>query len=169
MKKFQIQNLTSFVSLIVICLSWLLVSNCLAQDVVTAKDLIENSQSYDGKTIIYQGEAVGDIMKRGNFFWVNVLDSSAAIGVWAPIKFRPLIRFIGGYGTRGDYLQIKGTFNARCKLHAGELDIHAQEIKVIETGQFLSKRINPERKRIALYMSVVALCLMILAIYKSRR
>ncbi len=157
--------------LIFLCFLFLSSSNCLAQDVVSANNLIGSGKVYDGKRIIYQGEAIGDIMTRGNFFWINVLDhtSATAIGIWAPVKFKPLIRFVGTYGVRGDYLEIEGTFNLRCKAHGGELDIHAHDLRTLEQGQFIPQKINPERKKVALYLSAGVLCLLILAVLKKRR
>ncbi|MBU2540289.1 MAG: hypothetical protein KJ593_00110 [Candidatus Omnitrophica bacterium] len=159
--------------IILIALSFLCLQpkNILAQDVVSAKDLIENSQDYDGKAIVYQGEAVGDIMVRGNFFWINILDHTCdtAIGIWAPVRLKPLIRFVGTHGVRGDYIEIQGIFNVRCKAHGGDLDIHAQNLATIEKGKFLPEKINPERKRLALYLSLGVLCLLILSIFRNRR
>lgn len=168
-QRYSIQSLTLFVLLTVSCFFSLLVGACVAEEVVGSKDLIENSQLYDGRTVIYRGEAVGDIMQRGNYLWINVLDAHLAIGIWAPIKFQPLIRFVGGYTMRGDYLEIEGVFNVRCILHAGELDIHANDIRLITRGEFTPEKIYPQRKQTALYMGLLVLCLMMLAIYKRKR
>ena len=50
---------------------------------VTLSELIENAEEYDGKTILFKGEAIGDPLKRGDHTWVNVSDgNNSAVGVY---------------------------------------------------------------------------------------
>ncbi|MBL7151009.1 MAG: DNA-binding protein [Candidatus Omnitrophica bacterium] len=107
---------------------------------VSARELIENAQAYDGKTIAYAGEVIGDIMRRGNFAWINVTDGEKAIGVWLEghlLKQADLLA--GSYRSTGDLIEVIGVFHRACPEHGGDLDIHAFEIEKIAPG-----RHNPE-------------------------
>jgi hypothetical protein len=107
---------------------------------VPGSELIENAQAYDGKTVVYAGEVIGDIMQRGNFAWVNVNDGRNAIGVWIEaslLKDAPLTA--GNYRSSGDIIEVSGIFHRACPEHGGDLDIHAVQAQKIAPG-----RHNPE-------------------------
>ncbi len=102
--------------------------------VVSGAELINNARQYEGKTISYRGEVVGDMMLRGDYAWVNLNDGSAAVGVWARKADLGGVRFLGGHQVRGDIVEVRGVFNRSCLEHGGDLDIHAREIKIITPG-----------------------------------
>ena len=52
----------------------------------TSDTLINESNQLDGKIIHYQGEVVGDILRRGDFCWINVYDGKQAIGIYCEKK-----------------------------------------------------------------------------------
>ena len=55
----------SFFLLLVLCLVLIVSSsNCYAQT-PTSLELINNAKQYDGKTINYRGEVIGEVMVRG--------------------------------------------------------------------------------------------------------
>lgn len=100
----------------------------------SSNDLIENASLYDGKVIEFQGEAIGDIMARGNYAWINVNDGLRAIGIWVKKGLTDKIIYTGSYRFTGDTIKITGTFHRACPQHGGDLDIHANEIIVTEKG-----------------------------------
>jgi hypothetical protein len=65
------------------------------------------------------------------------------------------IKFIGGYKTRGDVIEVAGVFNRACKEHNGELDIHAYRLSVVREGFCEKERID----RVRPYLAVVFLFL----------
>ena len=77
--QFKMQNFTFFLALLPFY--FLLLPCCYSQP-LSSTELINNAKSYDGKTVVYEGEVIGDIMVRGAFAWINVNDGKNAIGIW---------------------------------------------------------------------------------------
>jgi len=101
---------------------------CLA-GTVGSRELINDPGRYDGTTVTFRGEAVGDIMYRGQYGWVNLYDGYAAVGIWAEKESFKDIVYLGGYRVKGDIIEVSGVFNKSCPEHGGDLDIHAVSIK----------------------------------------
>jgi len=102
---------------------------------VGAKELIDRPYEFDGKTVIFQGEAIGEAMRRGKWTWANVLDSYAAIGVFAPSGVLESVSAYGSSKAKGDIVRVVGTFRRACPDHGGDMDIHAESIDVVERGK----------------------------------
>jgi len=131
-------------------------------EAVSSKDLIENAEDYDGKIVSFQGEVIGDIMRRGDFAWINVSDVNNTIGVWISADLVNKIRFTGDYKHRGDYVKIVGKFHRACLLHDGELDIHAKRLKILNRGQQKKEVINRTKQKAAFAFLGAVICLGIL-------
>lgn len=97
-------------------------------------DLIENALTLDGQTIVYTGEVVGDIMKRGDHAWINLSDGSNAMGVWVETAALTGITVAGRYGQTGDTVRVTGTFHRACREHGGDMDIHADTLVRTASG-----------------------------------
>jgi len=118
---------------------------------VSSEQLIEEPEKYDGKEVIYVGEAVGDVMVRGDYAWVNVNDDpysreallesgkqvggNSGIGVWLPREEAEKISTMGRYGMVGDKVEVRGVFHADDVEHGGDLDIRAVSLTVLEPGR----------------------------------
>jgi hypothetical protein len=111
------------------------ISAAYAQTTVSSADLISEPERYDGKTVLYTGEVVGDVMLRGTHAWVNVHDGVNAVGVWVPREFSAGISVRGGYKFRGDIVAVSGRFFRACGNHGGDMDIHADSLVVVSPGQ----------------------------------
>lgn len=146
----------------------LLSSVCSAQPTVSSTELIENAKELDGKEVAYQGEAIGEVMTRGNYSWVNLHDADNALGVWLPNNFLGLISFTGSYTARGDWLEVKGIFNRACAMHGGDLDIHAAHLAKIRDGRQVKHRLVTEKQRLSIILSGVLLCLLILQLLSKK-
>jgi hypothetical protein len=120
---------TIWITLTLICLV------SLPAFAVTGNDLVEDARFYDGARIEFEGEAVGDLMLRGDFAWLNVSDGTRAIGIWAKKEMVKDIKITGDYNHVGDRIKISGIFNRACREHGGDLDIHAQKITMVKKGQ----------------------------------
>jgi hypothetical protein len=139
---------------------------CLAGQ-VSSTGLINNAREYDGQSIVYAGEAVGDVMVRGDFAWVNVNDGENAIGVWLNKELAGEIKFTGSYNTIGDRLEITGVFNRNCIQHGGDMDIHAQSIRRISPGRAIDEQLDIV-KRNYVFILLVILCLVFLFVRRQR-
>ena len=133
----------------VICgLGFGICSTAYAQ-VVSSAELINKSSDYDGKTVVYQGEVIGDVMAREGFAWINLNDASNAIGVWIKKDLTREIAYTGAYKTSGDVVEVTGVFHRSCLVHGGDLDIHAESLRQIEGGNNLKEKLSPRRVKIA--------------------
>lgn len=122
--------------LLALILITILKINVIANNIYDSEYIINNSKQLNGQTILYEGEAVGDIMIRKNDFgWINVNDGKSAIGIWANKEELDKIQYLGEYKVKGDTILITGTVNNACKQHGGDLDIHAEKIEIIESGR----------------------------------
>jgi hypothetical protein len=144
-----------------------LFSECYAQPIVS-NTLIEQAKDYDGKTVIFQGEAIGEVMHRGNFAWVNINDGANALGIWLVKELTKEINYLGSYKAKGDILEIEGVFHRACPEHGGDMDIHAQAVKKIQAGQAISEQLDTNKRNIALALAGVLCLIVILQILKKK-
>ncbi|MFA6940650.1 MAG: hypothetical protein WCQ54_06650 [Clostridiaceae bacterium] len=132
-------------------------SVCFANDITNFNDLIENGKSLDGKTLTIEGEAIGEIMKRGDYSWINISDGSNAIGVWGENSVINRITTLGNYKQKGDIVKIQGEFHRACSEHGGDMDIHIKNLSVIEKGRKVSHPIDYSKVKILSLLSLASL------------
>lgn len=101
----------------------------------TINDLIENGKSFDKKEITIKGEVIGESLKRDDHTWININDTTNAMGVYMRTEDANKVSKFGGYSKVGDTIDVKGTFNRACSEHGGDMDIHAKEVNVIKEGK----------------------------------
>lgn len=162
MNKYQIKYICG-IALIVFILS---PGFALAVDSIT---LIEKSKDYDKQHIEFTGEVIGDVMIRGDFAWINVNDDPYSLGkkgnkgfnsgqsIWVSTGMAKKINRTGGYFWQGDRVKVKGTFNRVCRVHGGDMDIHARELKIISKGK-------PIKRSIIISKVVISVILFILVV-----
>jgi len=126
---------------------------------VSSPELINNAKQYDGKTVTYQGEAIGDIMTRGEYAWLNLNDGYTAIGVWVKKTGLKDVAYLGSYRAKGDIIEVNGIFNRSCPEHGGDLDIHAQKIKKILPGGPSFSKLSGKKFYIGLSLTLIVLFL----------
>lgn len=141
--------------------------NCYAQP-VPSTELINNAKQYDGKTVIYTGEVIGDVMRRGKSAWINVNDGKNAIGVWILADLTKSIQFIGNYKSKGDLVEITGVFHRSCQEHGGDLDIHAESLRKIASGRLVYEDLNMARAKSVLTLGGILGLVWILSLLKHR-
>ena len=125
---------------------------------LSTRQLIEAGSEYDGKTVVFQGEVVGEIMKRRGGCWVNVNDGQDSIGVWMPWDMSEAIKFTGSYRFKGDIVRVKGVFHYSCPDHGGDLDLHADSLQVMQPGWQHKQNIIPAKRDLLILLTVL-LCL----------
>lgn len=127
----------------------------------TSEDLIEHPETWDGETITFTGEAIGESMVRGSEAWLHVnddayADASIASGaapagynsghaVVASPEVAGVVRIFGDHRHRGDLIEVTGVFNAACSRHGGDMDVHAQTIRVVRPGAETPERLDRGR------------------------
>ena len=134
---------------------------------VGSNDLIDHAKDYDNQTVVYEGEVLGDILYRGDFAWLAVYDGSNTIGVYVTRAQAEEIAFVGGYGVRGDSIRIEGVFHRACAEHGGDLDIHADTLKVLSTGARVPMPVSRLMMILAIALPLPAAGLLFL-VYKRR-
>ena len=135
---------------------------------LSSSELINNAKQYDGKIVTYSGEAIGDVMVRGEFAWVNINDGQNALGVWVNAALAKEIKFTGNYKSRGDFLEIVGIFHRACLEHGGDLDIHAQSLRTLGNGRVAEEKINFDKVSASLVLLGALFLIWILTLFKHK-
>ncbi len=144
-----------------------LFSVCYAQP-VSSTELINNAKQYDGKVVVYEGEVIGELMRRGEYVWINVNDGSNAIGIWLHRDLTKDILYTGSYKSKGDWVAITGVFHENCLEHGGDLDIHAQAIHTVSSGKVTSEKLNFAKSNQVIILGVLCLLIWILLLLQRR-
>jgi len=131
--------------------------DCYAQP-ISSVELINNAKLYDGKVVSYEGEVIGDIMKRGDYAWINVNDGKNAIGIWINSGLVKDIGYTGSYKSVGDGIEVTGVFRRVCPEHGGDLDIHAQSMRKTGAGRYLQEKVNVDkRNQLFIFLGIIGL------------
>ena len=133
---------------------------CYAQH-ISSTELINKAKEYDGKSVVYVGEAIGDVMVRGDFVWVNLNDGENAIGIWLDKELAKEIKYTGSYQTKGDRLEIAGVFHRSCIQHGGDMDIHAQDLRKISPGKLVKEELDTGKRNFTIILLGI-LCLVLI-------
>ena len=128
-----------------------------AADLVTGNILNEKLTEYDGKIVVYKGEAIGDILGRGDYLWVNVKNGNFLIGVWMKSEDAKSITHLGKYKEIGDFLRITGVYHSQCPEHWGENDIHATTVEIIRAGKIESEELDYRKVWESIIIAIVTL------------
>ena len=102
---------------------------------VDSTELLNGLSRFDGRRVTYEGEVIQDLMRRGDHAWVNLNDGQNAVGVWVSAESLRAIRFSGSYDYRGDWVEVTGVFHAACPEHGGDVDLHAEDLWVVRSGE----------------------------------
>jgi|GEM_PF-963332 len=130
--------------------------------------LVEEAAKWNGRKIIFTGEAVGEGMVRGLKCWIHVNDDAymwknieegAKLGgynsghaIWVDAGLARTITYYGNYLHEGDIVKVMGTFNSVCRDHGGDMDIHADTLEIVRIGHHVGHVINYKRAVLAVIM-----------------
>jgi hypothetical protein len=148
---------------------WLAVTASYAEEDASSAELINNAKQYDGETVTYKGEVIGDIMVRKGSAWINVNDGINAIGIWSNKDLVKDILYTGGYKSRGDIIEVKGIFHRACLEHGGDLDIHIDELRKINSGMIIRERPDIAKRNQAFVLLGILGAVIIAARIKEKR
>lgn len=146
--------------LIFVLLTFLFATNCYAV-VWSSNELIEKAKELNGRKLNYRGELVTTILDRGEYSWINLNDGFNAIGVWCKSSFLDGVKSAGDYKNKGDTIEASGVFNRACSAHNGELDIHADTIKIVRHGYPVHRTIDTKRIESAMILFVAVFFIVI--------
>lgn len=131
-------------------------------------DLIENGKSFDKKEVVLKGEAIGESLQRDDYTWININDTTNAIGIYMTTNDANKVNVYGGYGKEGDTVQVTGIFNRACKEHGGDMDIHSSKVEITKVGKDKKEAIKKEKIYFA-SISFIVVVLMMYVIYKNKK
>jgi hypothetical protein len=149
---------------IIFILMWLTFGDIAWGETVSGIRLLKNAENFDMKVVRYQGEMVGDIMRRGEYAWVNLSDGSGVISVWCRFELADAIKFKGDYHTRGDTLLVEGPFRRFCLEHGGDTDLHAADVQVVKPGDVIHHPFK--RKELTGGLMLISIGVILAGIYK---
>lgn len=115
-------------------------------------ELVGAPSNFDGDTVTFRGEAVGDAMVRADGAWIHLNDDpyserpipdggtlsgyNSGLPVWVhDTESIERISRWGSYRAVGDIVEVRGVFNAACTEHGGDIDLHATSLSVVEPGR----------------------------------
>jgi hypothetical protein len=130
-------------------------------ETVSSTELINKAKDYDGKTVVYQGEVIGEVMARGEYAWVNLNDGKNALGIWIRKDLVGQIANTGSYKVIGDTVEVTGVFHRSCLAHGGDLDIHAESLRLIENGNRVRQHLSSRRLKLAFGLGLTLIILWI--------
>lgn len=144
---------------------------------VTSNQLLDCPESYDRRTVRYQGEAVGGVLEREGGAWVQLNDDAyartagplpahrdyrggnAGVGVFLPSGLSAAITTVGGPRTRGDVVEVVGVFR-RVDPASGEVTVvRAQSLDVVRPGELLPDPPLRDRQVAAAVLVAVAVAM----------
>ncbi len=111
-------------------------------------DLAEATSYYDNKTVVIEGEVIGDKVNdesNDDYCWITLtsLDMEThTVNVYVKKSDTSQIDTFGRYNSKGTTLRIKGVFHLCCNEHAGISCLHADNIEVTQLGSINKDEIN---------------------------
>lgn len=135
-------------------------------------DLVEQPKKFDGKTITFRGEVIGERMARGANAWLHINDDAyfernieegqplggynSGHAIWIPTELTDGIEFYGDYRHEGDIVRVRGEFRAACPEHGGDMDIHATSLEILRPGHRVVDPIHPRKTVAALLLGALS-------------
>jgi hypothetical protein len=140
---------------------------------VGSNDLYDCPEFYDGQTVRYQGEAVGAIMRREDGAWTQLNDDiyagagplpshrefrggNAGVGVLLPPGAADAITVVGGPVTRGEVVEVVGTYQRIDRDTREVAVIRATELTVVERGTRIETPLLVDRLVAAILLAALA-------------
>jgi hypothetical protein len=115
---------------------------------------------FDGRSVIFVGEVVGDVLRRDGGAWVQVNDdayalergpigphrerlgTSSGLAVWLPDGLHETLGDPGRYGRRGDLVQVSGDFLRADPADGGGMAVRARELELLSPSTPVTETLN---------------------------
>ncbi|MGW8115316.1 hypothetical protein ACVS9P_09185 [Caproicibacterium sp. NSD3] len=137
-------------------------TSAFAAETVEINSLIENAKVLDKTEVTVQGEAIGEMLNRGEYSWVNINDGTNAIGVKLKTADAQRITHYGDYKNKGDMIRVTGIFNRACPENGGETDIHGESVQIVEAGGPVKESVPLPKVITAVLLTVCAVAVVLL-------
>lgn len=140
---------------------------------VGSEQLVDHPDKFDGKRVLYTGEVVGEVLRRGDYAWLTVNDDeyghkhtrgdqelkggNTGLGIYCRWEDAERIEYVGSYSSLGDLVEVTGTFYKASAEHGGELMIEARDVRVIRPGREVSENDFGSEPLLAFALGIVAL------------
>ncbi|MDX1621032.1 MAG: hypothetical protein R3320_08580 [Nitriliruptorales bacterium] len=140
----------------------------------TSDALVECPFRFDGETVTYVGEIVGDVLRRDGGAWVQLNDDayalevgplpaggefagySSGMSVWLPGDLADLAQRPGGPQWRGDVLRVEGVVHRVDDQDGGGLTIRAHSAQVLAPAEPLARPFHTAQAVVAGVLVVLA-------------
>jgi hypothetical protein len=127
---------------------------------------------WNGKEVTFHGEAIGEVMVRGDYAWIHLNDDAymiknveegaklggynSGMAVWLPAALTKRIDTYGDYQHEGSIVEVRGVFNGACKDHGGDMDIHATSLDLLVPGHPVVDPVPPWKAVLAVVLAAAA-------------
>lgn len=134
--------------------------------------LVESPKKWDGKSLAFTGEAIGEAMVRGDHAWIHLNDDAyylknveegaelggynSGMAIWLPATEAAKVGIFGDYKHQGDVVRVDGVFNAACAEHGGDMDIHATSLAMVAEGRHAADPVKPAKLLLAVGLALLA-------------
>lgn len=137
---------------------------------VTSGELIACPTRFDRQPVVFEGEVVRGVLRRGDRAWVQLNDDPYGIGpgplpvhrttlgansgvaVSIPAADADRVTVVGDGSAHGDRLRVEGTFLRADPDDAGAPSIQASAVEIIAVGEPLRAPVSPPRIAVALLL-----------------
>lgn len=148
---------------------------------VDSVTLIEHPDRYDGKQVVFRGEAIGDVMERSDGAWININDdaysrqgrkrrlagyNSGQSVLVSDKKAARAVKRLGDYNNRGDIVEVTGIFQKADPDHGGDMMIAADSLRIVKPGFAIPHPIST--RKISLAITWLAISGVMLALWRWR-
>lgn len=133
------------------------------------KEILKNSNLFNGKTVEIQGEVIGEPLKDADTqgIWINITFQGSNIGIFCSHEESIVqISHWGSYKEKGDQLKIRGVFYKDCPEHQIS-GVHLKSLEVMQEGGAREDPVSLRKKKLAI--GLFAICLTIGVIYSIKR
>lgn len=137
-------------------------------DAMSPAEVVAIDRAQDGNVVIVEGEVIGEHLRaRGGGRWLNILGDEVGLGIWVTNEMAESIEYFGDHRHDGDTVRVVGVVNIACEQHAGEFDVHAESLAVIEPGGPREMQVEPVKGVVG--AAGIALALVLWRLYRHRR
>lgn len=142
---------------------------------ITSADLLDCPETYDRALVSFQGEVVGQPLRRERGAWVALNDDAYAqelgplpshrqyrggnegLAVLLPQHVADRIGAVGGPGRRGDLVTVTGVFHRVDPDSGSTAVIRARHGDIVGPGGAIAKAEMPVRERVAALLALLAI------------
>ncbi len=143
--------------------------------------------AFDGLSVTYVGEAIGEVLPRRGGAWVQVNDDIYALevgplvghreqdgfntgmSVWLPDGLHERIEEVGRPGRRGDVILVRGTLLRADPDDGGGITVRAEELELLAASIEIEDPLHVPQLIVALVLAALAVASVVWARRRARR